>query len=185
MAVYADHALKLTYDDLKQIPEDDPFRHEICDGMHVATPSPIVPHQQVVGELFHQLYSAIHRTRLGRVFTAPLDVELGRFDVVEPDIVVVLHRNLDIITESHIVGVPDLLVEVLSPSTASRDRGIKRARYELAAVPEYWIVDPVERGVDVLRFDLSARGFMLAERCSETVRYDAAGATIDVAALFE
>ncbi|MCK4516106.1 MAG: Uma2 family endonuclease, partial [Spirochaetaceae bacterium] len=129
---FVDHKLKLTYDDLKEIPEDDAYRHEIIDGMHVASPSPITRHQYVSKRLQYQLYTMIELAGLGEMFAAPMDVELGRYDVFEPDLLVILNDNAQIIEESHIRGVPDLVVEILSPSTASRDRGIKRDRYEKA-----------------------------------------------------
>ena len=82
-----------------------------------------------------------------------MDVELGRYDVFEPDLLVILSDNAQIIEESHIRGVPDLAVEIMSPSTASRDRGIKRERYERAGMPEYWVVDATKNQVEVHALD--------------------------------
>ena len=141
MPVFVDHKLKLTYDDLREIPEDDPYRHEIIDGMHVASPSPVRRHQYVSKRLQYQLYTLIELAGHGEMYAAPMDVELGRYDVFEPDLLVILNHNAQIMEESHIRGVPDLAVEILSPCTASRDRGIKREQYEKAGIPEYWVVD--------------------------------------------
>jgi Uma2 family endonuclease len=151
MPVYVDHKLKLTYEDLLQIPEDDPYRHEILDGIHVASPSPGYPHQTISRRIQFQLYEQIELPGYGDVVNAPMDVELARHDVVEPDIMVILNRTKGIITASHVRGVPDLLVEILSPSTKGRDRGIKLARYAATGVPEYWIVDPNARLAEVYR----------------------------------
>lgn len=159
MPVYVDHTLKLTYDDLRKIPEDDPYRHELYDGMHVSSPSPVKRHQDVVMELSVQLYRGIQEAGLGRVYTAPFDVELSPSDVFEPDVIVILNRSRHILTESHVVGTPDLIVEVLSPATERRDRGAKRERYERFGVPEYWVVDPGRRRVEVYRYDRSTRRF--------------------------
>jgi Uma2 family endonuclease len=151
--------LKLTYDDLRRIPEDDPYRHELYDGMHVSSPSPVKRHQDVVMELSVQLYRGIQEAGLGRVYSAPFDVELSPSDVFEPDVIVILNRSRHILTETHVVGTPDLIVEVLSPATERRDRGVKRERYERFGVPEYWIVDPGRRRIEVYRYDRSTRRF--------------------------
>ena len=89
----------------------------------------------------------------GRVFPAPLDVVLSDFDVVEPDLVVFTGPFTERLPEGAIQGAPDLVVEILSPSTAGRDRGLKRGLYEKFGVQEYWIVDPDERRVEVLRHE--------------------------------
>jgi Uma2 family endonuclease len=130
-----------TYADYCRIPADR-FRHEIIDGRHFVTPAPSPNHQEVSGNLNDQLRARIRKTGLGRVLYAPLDVHLGRGTVVQPDLVVVLARNEAIIGPKKLTGAPDLLVEVLSPSTKSRDRKGKLRRYERAGVREYWIVDP-------------------------------------------
>ncbi len=151
MPVFVDHRLKLTYDDLRKIPEDDPYRHEILDGMHVASPAPVYRHQAISRRMHYQLYEQIELTGKGDVVYAPADVELGIYDVVEPDIYVVLSEHRERVLPSHVRGVPDLVIEILSPSTASRDRGLKRERYEALGVPEYWIVDPEDEIVEFYR----------------------------------
>ena len=103
-------------------------------------------HQSISGRIFFQLFAAIEDKCLDRVFTAPIDVQFTVHDVVEPDIIVVLAEN-DIITESRIQGAPDLVVEILSPSTRKSDEGLKKQLYEQHSVLEYWIVDPDEKSV--------------------------------------
>ena len=138
---------KLTYEEFKHFP-DDGKRHEIIDGFHVAEPSPTTYHQKVSGRLHFQLHAQIERTDLGEVFSAPMDVHLSEFDVVEPDLVVVLKEARNIVTPTKIKGTPQLLVEILSPSTEKRDRGIKKALYCRTGVAEYWIVDLEEHLVE-------------------------------------
>jgi Uma2 family endonuclease len=87
---------------------------------------------------------------LGKVYPAPFDVELAFNTVVQPDILVVLNENLSKIIPSHVVGAPDLTVEVLSPGTARYDRVKKYNAYAHAGVREYWIVDPLKETVEVL-----------------------------------
>lgn len=142
----ADH--KLRYEHYVCFP-DDGFRHEIIDGVHYRNPAPSTYHQAVSRRLQFQLYTAIELKKLGCVINAPVDVHLSEYDIVQPDLVVVLESNR-IITPSKVKGTPDLLVEILSPSTRKNDLVLKRKRYELAGVPEYWIVDPFEHTLDQL-----------------------------------
>ena len=86
---------------------------------------------------------------VGIVLAAPTDVQFSRFDIVEPDVVVVLYENGQIVQEKRIVGAPDLLIEIISPSSAVRDRKRKAALYALNGVQEYWIVDPKAQTVVV------------------------------------
>ena len=182
MPVFVDHKLKLTYDDLKEIPEDDPFRHEIIDGMHVASPSPVSRHQYVSKRLHRQLDRLVELAGHGEVYYAPLDVELGRYDVFEPDLLVILNENARIIEESHIRGVPDLCVEILSPSTAFRDRGVKRERYEKAGIPEYWVVDTDANLVEIHVLDPMTGEFRPPAIARESLeyRFSTGSVTIDL-----
>jgi Uma2 family endonuclease len=88
---------------------------------------------------------------LGVVFNAPVDVQLGEYDIVQPDLVVVLKERAQMITHPKINGVPDLVVEILSPSTAEIDRSLKKRIYERAGVGEYWIADPESRRLEQYR----------------------------------
>ena len=138
---------KLTYADYVLFP-DDGRRHEILDGEHVVNPAPTPRHQAVLGHLLVQLFQQIQQAGLGRVFVSPIDVELSPHDIVQPDLVVVLNEHREIIIPTRIQGTPDLVVEVLSDSTGQLDRVLKKATYQRAGVPEYWIVDPQQEQVE-------------------------------------
>jgi Uma2 family endonuclease len=86
----------------------------------------------------------------GEVFVAPIDVELSMYDIVEPDVVVVLDANASVKQTKRIVGAPDVVVEVISPSSELRDRARKAALYAMNGVREYWLVDPGTKTFDVL-----------------------------------
>ena len=140
--------LKLTYDDFLLFP-DDGQRHELIDGEHYVTPSPNIRHQDISGRLHLLIGNWLSTHRLGRVFYAPLDVRFSMFDVVEPDLLYVSNeRAADLLAGQHVMGAPDLIVEIGSPSTRQRDETIKRGLYENATVVEYWVVDPE---IDVIR----------------------------------
>lgn len=133
---------KLTYNEYVLFP-DDGNTHEIIDGRHYMNAAPIPRHQAVSRHIQFQLYQQIEVTRLGQVINAPIDLQLSEFDVVQPDLVIVLAGNR-IITQTRIRGVPDLVIEILSPSNRQHDTELKKQLYEQFGVPEYWIVDPDE-----------------------------------------
>lgn len=141
----------LTYADYCSIPEDG-LRHEIIGGEHFMTPVPELYHQALVVRFSAELLRRFERSGLGRVFASPVDVQLSDHDVVQPDIVVVLDARREILHRSRIIGAPDLVIEILSPSTRSRDCREKRQLYETHRVSEYWIVDPETRLVEQLRW---------------------------------
>ena len=133
---------RLTYEDFCRIP-DDGMRHEIIDGVHYVTPSPVLRHQQLIGRLFVAIANFLEEhPEVGQAFLSPLDTVFSPWDVVEPDLVFVAADQLDILTEPNIQGAPALVVEILSPSTRRRDLGIKRQLFDRGGVREYWVVDP-------------------------------------------
>lgn len=125
----------------------DGRRHEIIHGEDFVNPSPNLYHQEVSRHIQFQLYSQIELTGLGKVIDAPVDLQLSNHDIVQPDLVVVTLKNKHIMTPAKIHGVPDLLVEILSPSNPDHDLKTKRKLYEDSGVPEYWIVFPDEHQV--------------------------------------
>jgi Uma2 family endonuclease len=134
--------VKLTYDDFVQFP-DDGQRHELIDGEHYVTPSPNTKHQTVSVKLTVLIGSWLEYNPIGRLFHAPFDVVFSNFDVVEPDLLYLSNaRAAEALTAQHVRGVPELVIEIGSPSTRKRDETIKRRLYERAGVSEYWVVDP-------------------------------------------
>lgn len=138
---------RLTYDDLRETP-DDLNRYEIIDGELVVSPAPILDHQRVARHIFRLLDHA-SMTASGEVFFAPVDVELDLHDVFEPDVLYVSAERRDIKRHGRIVGAPDLVVEVLSPSSGHRDRVQKLEVYARADVREYWLADPEARTLTI------------------------------------
>lgn len=142
----------ITWQDVQQMP-DDGNRYEAIEGDLYMTPAPTVRHQRVSQRLFRALYDLLQAPGHGEVFYAPLGVEFpATGEGVQPDLLFVSSERRGIIGEAWLMGAPDLVVEILSPSTSSRDRGIKRRLYGRQGVREYWIVDPERNAVDVWRF---------------------------------
>jgi Uma2 family endonuclease len=142
----------LDADDLRSFP-DDRNRYEIIGGQLIVSPSPSTRHQQILLELASSLKVYLLAERRGQVFVAPLDVRLSFYDVVQPDLLVVLNDRREIIQERGIVGAPNLVVEILSPSSEITDRVDKAALYASSGVQEYWIVDPIAEVVTVYGLD--------------------------------
>lgn len=129
----------------------DDERWEIIDGMPYAmSPSPTQKHQEVSGQLFRRIGNFLEGKPC-KVFSAPFDVRLNADEeddtVCQPDILVVCDSSK--LDGKCCKGAPDLIIEVLSPSTARKDRLIKYARYQRAGVREYWLVDIDTKTVDV------------------------------------
>lgn len=141
----ADLDRPLTYEDLLSMP-DDGQRYEIITGELIVSPAPRRDHQEVSAKVDWILQRFLESTGLGRMYSHPIDVLLGPNDLVQPDLVVILTERLETYAPSGIVEArPDLVVEILSPSSRGTDRVKKMALFARAGVPEYWIADPVGR----------------------------------------
>ncbi len=147
---------KLTHEDFLLFP-DDGKRHELIDGEHFVTPSPVLRHQAILQNLFLELGPRVRERELGHLFVAPLDVILSNVDVVEPDLLFV-RKGREEILDDWVRGAPDLVVEILSPSTRGRDETLKRDLYERHGVGEYWLVDPVAETIKAYRLEGDAYG---------------------------
>jgi Uma2 family endonuclease len=139
-----------TYAEFARLP-DDGNRYEVIAGELHMTPAPRPLHQRVAFELGRLLGNFVEEHKLGWVLPAPIDVLFAEGDYLEPDLVFLRRERVGLITDRGVEGAPDLVIEVLSGSTASRDRGIKRERYARFGVQQYWIVDPEGMQVEVYR----------------------------------
>ena len=141
---------KLTYEEFRRLP-DDGKRYELIHGEVHLTPSPTTKHQCALQNLSSDLGPFVIKNGLGEVWTAPLDVRLSHDTAVQPDLIFISNSRARIIKENYIDGAPDLVVEILSPSTAAHDRATKLALYAEAGVPEVWLLDPNAKTVEVLK----------------------------------
>jgi len=147
-----DNRLKLNYHDYALFPESGSKQHEIIDGEHYMTPSPTTKHQRVSRNMVWIIESFLRENRYGEILSAPFDVILSDNDIVVPDIVYVSQKNIHLLTEENIKGIPDLIIEILSPSHRKRDRILKRDLYEKYGVREYWLIDPDKEQVEIYTF---------------------------------
>lgn len=137
-----------TWDDYQDLPADG-HRYELLEGDLAMSPSPNRDHQFLAFAIARRLQDRI--ADRGEVLIAPFDVHLDRDTVVQPDILVHLHGGRGQLLDSHLEGLPDLVVEVLSDR--NRDAVRKRRMYAAVGVPEYWLADPRTRSLTVWRHD--------------------------------
>lgn len=154
----AQSRVRFKAEDIWDTPEDG-NRYEVIDGQLYVTPPPTLGHQRSSGHLYRIIGPFVYQRDLGEIFYAPVGVVLGAEAGVQPDLVFVRRERLHILSDRGIEGSPDLVVEILSPSTRSRDRGVKMRQYETAGVPHYWIMDNNAPALET--YELGAEGYRL------------------------
>ncbi len=136
---------KATVKDYKKLPEGSPY--QLIEGELVMSPAPKPIHQIVSGNLFEALRKFLKDK--GILLYAPVDVYLDEENAFQPDLLFISEERKDILKEDGVYGAPDLVVEILSPSTAYYDLRKKKEVYGRTGVKEYWIVDPEMKSVEV------------------------------------
>ena len=166
---------QITWLDAQQMP-DDGKRYEAIEGDLYVTPAPKRKHQRASHLLAVDLHRLLEDGGYGELYEAPFGVEFpATGEGAQPDLLFVSKERLEIIGEDWIRGAPDLVVEILSPTTADRDRGVKLKLYRRQGVPEYWIVDPEAERVEV--WDL-ASGAERPAVCTDRLPVRVAGRVI-------
>ena len=154
---------RLTYDEFQALPRDGSKLIELIEGEVFMTQSPKTNHQMAAGNLYFALRKFCDEHGLGRVFFAPYDVVFSKWTALEPDLLFIRKERLSIVTEANVAGVPDLVIEILSPSNKAYDRETKHRVYEEAGIPEVWYVDPEKRTVEILNVGADKRYVVTAE----------------------
>jgi Uma2 family endonuclease len=134
---------------------------ELWNGELIMSPAPHPNHQRIVGSFYKILDQFVLQQKLGEVFVSPVDVVITPRRVVQPDVLFIAKARLDIVKQC-IEGVPDLAMEVISEHSWQRDRVEKKALYEQAGLPEYWVVDPDTETIEV--FALAGGAYQLHSR---------------------
>jgi Uma2 family endonuclease len=176
---------RITWQDTLRMPEDGK-RYEAIDGELYVTAAPFRRHQRVSLNLATALHALLDASGLGWVYHAPIGVEFPKTEEgVQPDIVFVSRLRDSVLVKEGIRGAPDLVIEILSPSTAGRDRTIKKKLYERQGVGQYWIVDPDAESVEIWDFGAGAtKPTRYLDRLPVSLRTDPVG-EISLAKIFE
>jgi len=144
--------IRLTVEDYLAMPEGGP-RYQLVEGELIPmAPAPNRRHQRTSANLFSKLDQHVRGSRCGTLYFAPFDVVFDDFNVLQPDLIYISKARSSILTDAGATGAPDLVVEILSPSTAKLDLHRKRAIYARHGVDEMWVVDPEAEEVRVYRF---------------------------------
>lgn len=157
-----------TYEDYAKLPEG--ARYQLIGGQLIMTPAPSTYHQEISKRLEYLLYEYVElRQKLGKVYYAPVDVYLEDEETYQPDIIFISNTRLDIIKKEKIEGAPDIIIEILSPSTAYYDLVHKKELYARHSVKEYWIVDPIGKWIELYKNDNGAFLLVTKARKGESI----------------
>ena len=138
---------RYTYEDYVRLPEGSPY--QLIGGDLIMVPSPTPYHQRILRKIGFLILQHVEKNDLGEVLYSPLDVYFSEEDTFQPDIIFISKKRLTIVGETKIEAAPDLVIEILSPSTAYYDLGRKYKVYEEAGVKEYWLVHPGIKSIEV------------------------------------
>ena len=137
---------KSTYEDYHRLPEGAPY--QLIGGELIMTPA-TTPYHQIIAQNLNRELLKLQEKKIGKVLFAPIDVYLSETETYQPDLIFIVNERRNIIGEDKIEGAPDLVIEILSPGTAYYDLKHKMRVYEKKGVREYWIVDPIEKSIEL------------------------------------
>jgi Uma2 family endonuclease len=170
--------------DYMQLGEE--VRYEIIEGELFISPAPETNHQRVSRELEFSMYVFLKANKSGEIYDAPFDVYLDKNNIVQPDLVVIGIEKANLIDRKGLIGAPDVVVEIISPSTKPNNHYTKKELYQKFGVPEYWIADPADKTVEVLV--LSTEGkyelFDFAAENGTVSSHFLQGYVVDIAEIF-
>jgi Uma2 family endonuclease len=156
----------LTYDDYRLLPNDR-SRYEILDGELSVTPAPSTKHQRISSHFHRIVANHVVANQLGTIYAAPTDLILTPTTIVQPDLIFIGNDRRHIITERAIEGTPNLLIEILSPTTHRTDRLTKAQLYAKHRVPHYWLVDPDQRTLEAYELVIDHYDLIASARDAE------------------
>ncbi|MBI5562343.1 MAG: Uma2 family endonuclease [Deltaproteobacteria bacterium] len=142
---------RYAYADYYAINDDN--RYEVMEGTLMMVPAPNIKHQRISGRIYRVMANFVSNNGLGEVFDAPTDVVLSDDVVVQPDILFISGERAAIIGEQAVMGAPDLVVEISSPSSSFNDSVRKKEIYQRFGVKEYWLVFPEEKAIEIMTLE--------------------------------
>lgn len=157
---------RYTYTDYKNLDVDDHYIYELINGELVRKSAPSPRHQIILADLFRKIDSLVFNNKLGLVLMAPVDVFVDEYNAPQPDLLYIKNEHKNFITKDGVFGPPDLVVEIVSPGSITRDRIDKLRIYQRVGIPEFWIVDPKYISIEV--YQLVAGEYQLFSFAVET-----------------
>lgn len=173
--------IRMTAAEFFTLPENNRFI-ELIHGALIPHPTPLIKHQAISGELLMLLS---HLTLTGEVFHGPIDLYVNAENVLQPDLLWIAENSRCTIGAKYLEGPPDLIIEIFSPGMTKRDKSDKFSLYERFGVREYWMVDPVEKYVEVYVWDAGkfVRQGVYGEN-DQFISAVLAGKTVELSGLF-
>ncbi|MBL7992093.1 MAG: Uma2 family endonuclease [Candidatus Kapabacteria bacterium] len=151
LPIVTERTERITTNDFRAMEFDDTdtFYYELLNGELVAKSAPSPLHQRISRNIFRALDNFVIANNLGEVLYAPLDVFLDEYNATQPNVLFLSREKQHLVTPDGVQGAPDLVIEIISPSSMKRDRGDKMKLYERCGIGEYWLVDARTRSVEV------------------------------------
>lgn len=147
-------SLAITVHDYMGMPEGPPY-FELVEGELFMSPPPLRIHQEIARNIVGVIWAYLEKRPLGKLYFAPFGVFLTEINAYQPDIVFVSNERKSALTDEGLSGAPDFVVEILSPSTSSLDKGAKKKIYAQCGVKELWLIDPKLKSIAVYILDES------------------------------
>ena len=163
-----------TYEDYLKTNDDEKL--EVLEGNLEMVPAPSTDHQDVQSYLGRLILNYVIERKMGKIYLSPTDIILDLNNIVQPDILFISNEKKHLIQKKGIFGSPDLIIEIISPSSKYRDTYTKKALYEKFRIQEYWLVDPYMKGIEILRlnseqiYELYSSGYLEDEEQKALVR---------------
>jgi len=166
--------------------DSDDYYYEIIEGEMIQKSAPTPMHQRICRKVMVILDKFINEKKAGEVLQSPIDVYLDDYNKPQPDLVYISNENKEIVTGNGIIGIPDLIIEVISPSSIIRDRIEKRNLYEKKGVKEFWLIDPEYKAIEIYtiqnnRYELLSAATILEGELTSSLFE---GLTINLAEIF-
>ena len=186
VATALENSGKITVKELFEMDLEEGYFYELLNGNIVKKQAPSPQHQLAVSNLLTFMNFYVLTNELGQCYTAPIDVFFDEYNNTQPDILFIREERAFIVTRDGIEGQPDLIVEVISPSSIKNDRVTKKDLYLKFGVMEYWLIDPIYQTVEIyaLEQDKYVLKFMLVES-GEVASQVLEGFKIDIKTIFQ
>lgn len=149
---------------------------QLINNKLIMSPAPPDIHQVIIGDIYVEIFLFLRKNKIGQIRIAPYDVHFSKQNILQPDILFIKNENLNKVEKNGLYGVPDLVIEILSPSTSQLDYEEKKVVYERFGVEEYFIVDPNSKSVE--SFFLKNKEYEMKETLTGKINSEILGTTI-------
>jgi len=178
-------AKKISVKEFSEMDLDENFYYELINGNIVKKQAPKPLHQRASMRLSKLLSNFVDEKQIGEMFASPIDVFFDDYNNTQPDLLFIKKERSFIVTNNDVEGAPDLIIEILSPSTQRTDKREKYKLYQEFGVQEYWIVDPNNKSIDVFSLENNRYENLFVATDNETIQSQVLeGFSLEVSQIF-